>query len=402
MRIDINKIVPQVFLAFILVKAFSGPIGIIFQPLNYVPTLMMLILMLRRWAIDVMTKPVSLALVTLVILYFIIGIGNFSTLQASFGLYIMIPFFYCLTYSKTIAYYVFNGTQKLYFFLFITCCIGIAYVSMFGAPWLGGIINVGGVDKVISRDWTTGGVLRNPGFTAASFDAATLLMISSFFIISKFFEDKKFVLAFLIFLTSIYFIYLTTTKTTIVTLIIALVLMLTPVFLTKIMVKIIIIVSILFSYFYMIPQLKYETYDPQNTLLMRMYSTWPRAISLLDDSISIFVGKGFGAIGTPAQYFSPKFYSPGDNVLVYMYVICGFVSVILVGLFVFKFLFSRFYDASLAKKYYIICFCIMVGGVTYNLFESVFYSTSLGVLIGFLFDKNACKLSFNFNHKIIR
>ncbi|MDM7180878.1 hypothetical protein, partial [Klebsiella quasipneumoniae] len=184
--------------------------------------------------------------------------------------------------------------------------------------WLGGIINVGGVDKVISRDWTTGGVLRNPGFTAASFDAATLLMISSFFIISKFFEDKKFVLAFLIFLTSIYFIYLTTTKTTIVTLIIALVLMLTPVFLTKIMVKIIIIVSILFSYFYMIPQLKYETYDPQNTLLMRMYSTWPRAISLLDDSISIFVGKGFGAIGTPAQYFSPKFYSPGDNVLVYM------------------------------------------------------------------------------------
>ena len=99
MKIDISKIVPQVFLAFILVKAFSGPIGIIFQPLNYVPTLMMLILMLRRWAIDVMTKPVSLALVILVVLYFIIGIGNFSILQASFGLYIMIPFFFHILFG---------------------------------------------------------------------------------------------------------------------------------------------------------------------------------------------------------------------------------------------------------------------------------------------------------------
>lgn len=347
---------------------------------------------------DIMVKPVTLIMIVLIVLYFAIGIGNFSFVQAAFGLYIMIPFFYCVTYNNIISSYIFSENQKIYYFLFISCCIGILYVNLFGAPWLGGIVNIGGVDKVISRDWTTSGVLRNPGFTAASFDAATLLMICSFFIIFKSIENKKYLISIFIFSVGIYFIYLTTTKTTIVTLVIALLLMFIPTFIAKIFVKLIILCSVLFSYFYMVPQLKYDVYDPKNTLLMRMYSTWPRAISLLDDSLSIIIGKGFGAIGTPAQYFSPRFYSPGDNILVYGYVIAGFVSVILVFIFLFKFLFSRFHDRVMGKQYYLISFCILIGGVTYNLFESVFYSISLGILVGCIFNKNVCMLSLRFSN----
>ncbi|QBG07462.1 hypothetical protein DA718_09760 [Klebsiella huaxiensis] len=379
-----------VFLSFVVVKAFAGPIGIVFQPLNYVPTLLMFPLLLMRWAKDFITKVSSIVIISLIGVYFLIGIGNSSIAQASFGLYVLIPFLYCLAYSHTLQKYIFSDNQKYYYFFLLTCCAGIYYVSEFGAPWLGGIVNIGGVDKVISRDWTTSGTLRNPGFTAASFDAATLLMICSLLIISKLASEKKYFKAIFIFAIALHCIYLTTTKTTVITLILVLLMMLLPLFISRNIIKATVISSVVFTYIYMIPHLKYDSYDPKNTLLMRMYDTWPKAILILDDTLSLWIGKGFGAIGTPALYFSPKTYSPADNILVYMYVIGGFISLTLTAIFLFKFTFSKFYESKFEKKYYLISFCVLIGGVTYNLFESVFYSISLGLIVGCLFDKENC------------
>ena len=393
MKLKMDLIVVWVFIFFVGVKSFAGPIGLIFQPINYIPTLLMLVLLMKSWLLGAFTKPAYLLSVLLIIVYYLIGILNSSFIQATFGLYIFIPFLYCATYNNYIFKFLTSGKNSFFMFFFITCGIGVLYVSYFGAPWLGGAVNVGGVDKVLSRNWTVNGVLRNPGFVGASFDAATLLMICAFFLTYNYRKSKKYIPLVITLITALYLIYLTTTKTTIVTLAVVTLFMFIPRLIATAAVKFLFFVIIIFSYIYMVPEQKYNAYDPSNTLLIRMYYTWPKAAELLNDSISTIFGKGIGAAGTAAAYFSPKLYNPGDNVFVYLYIIGGVVSVILILILFFKFCFSRFHDSQFKKIYYLFSLCILTGGVTYNVFESAFYSLGFGLIVGGIFNKDICKLS---------
>lgn len=389
---NIERIAFPTFILFVFVKAFSGPIGMIAPFVNYSAVAVMLLLLVYRWVRNLFMIPSLIIITCFFVFYIILGTLNGGLIQAMFGVYIFIPFMFSLAYSAEIFETLLHSSQRFFLFFGITCILGVLYVNAFGAPWLGSVMDIGGYSKVLSRDWTAGGALRNPGFTGASFDAATLMLISFFFILYHLRSKKKWISYILVSVIPLYPIYLTTTKTTILIYIIVSVVMILPAIVVMTFSKISIIFSVLFSYYYMLPSANQVKYDKTNTFLQRMYETWPDAMGLLKDNYSFLIGKGIGNIGTPSLLFSPQSYNPADNAIVYLYVIGGAISVVFIFIFLMRFVFSSFHDRSSGMIYYSFAFCIFTGGVTYNLFESVFYAPFAGVLVGVIFNRGFCTM----------
>lgn len=397
---NVDRFAYPAFIFFIFVKAFSGPIGMMAPFINYSAVAIMLLLLSYKWSKTIFKSSPLIILSGLFLLFIILGTLNSGLIQTMFGVYIFIPFMFCVAYSEVLFYKIIYSSIKYFIFFGVTDVLGIIYVNVFGAPWLGSVLDIGGYSKVLSRDWTAGGALRNPGFTGASFDAATLLLISFFFILYNLRMKRNWIGYLIVFMMPIYPIYLTTTKTTILTYVILSFVMLLPTLATITFSKLSIFFSVIFSYYFMLPGNGQSKYDQTNTFLQRMYDTWPHAIGLLKDNLSFIIGKGIGGIGTPSLLFSPEYYNPADNALVYLYVIGGVVSIALVIIFLMKFLSSSFHDKYAGGAYYILAFCIFTGGVTYNLFESVFYAPFAGVLVGVIFNRNFCLINRNGFNKI--
>lgn len=389
---NIERFAFPAFIFFIFIKAFSGPIGMVIPLANYSAVAFMLVLLIYRWISKLLVKPLLIVISCIFILYVMIGWLNNGLIQTLFGVYIFIPFIFSMAYSGDIFDKLLSSSKKGFFFFGFSGVLGVMYVNTFGAPWLGSVADIGGYSKVLSRDWTAGGALRNPGFTGASFDAATLILISFFFILYALKSKNKWMSYIVVFLIPLYPIYLTTTKTTIVTYIILSLAMLLPTLAVRVFSRTCITIGVFYSYFYMMFGHEQEKYDHTNTFLQRMYETWPDAIGLLKSNYSLLIGKGIGGIGTPSLLFSPQSYNPADNAMVYLYVIGGVVSVVFIVLFLLKFLFSGFHEKYSGTAYYLLAFCIFTGGVTYNLFESVFYAPFAGVLVGVLFNSKFCTM----------
>ncbi|MBF7994418.1 hypothetical protein [Rahnella laticis] len=390
------------FMFFIFVKAFSGPIGITLPFLNYSAVAFMLVLLVCRWLKYLLINPSVMILSGLFLFYTLVGVLNNGLIQALFGIYIFIPFLFSVSYSEVLFEKIIDNSKNIFLFFGISAIVGVMYVNINGAPWLGSVLEIGGHEKILSRDWTAGGALRNPGFTGASFDVATLMLICFFFTLYNLKKSKQWLFYLVVVLLPIYPIYLTTTKTTIVTYCILSVLILLPSIVNVIFSRIVMFFSVMFSYYYMLPGEGRVRYDETNTFLQRIYETWPKAMGLLTDNMSFLIGRGIGGIGTPSLLFSPRFYNPADNALVYLYVIGGVASVILVMFFLLKFVASSSEDRNISSFYYLLAFVIFTGGVTYNLFESVFYAPFTGLLIGTLFNRKFFFLrKFTFQRKPI-
>lgn len=375
-----------IFIWFIIIKSFAGPIGLILPAINYSGVLLMTALLIVRWIGALLRKPAVLMLTMMFVLYLIIGIINTKLIQVIFAIYIFIPFIYCIAFADVLFSKIFYG-NKFFIYLSIISALGVIYVNHFGAPWVGGVLNIGGHEKVLSRDWTTNGISRIPGFTGASFDAATIIMISGFFVLFDFVQRKLWIPFGMLIPLFFYAIYLTTTKTAIITFGFLSLLLLLPAVLTNLMSKLIVLISIIFTYICMFSVTGNRGGYITNTFLMRMYETWPAAIRLLEDNIDVIFGKGFGAIGTPALFFDAQNYNAADNAFVYLYIIAGIPSVILVILFLARYFSASFETGLIKNEYYLCSLCVFIGGLTYNLFESVFYAPFAGILVGVIFQK---------------
>ena len=121
-----------------------------------------------------------------------------------------------------------------------------------------------------------------------------------------------------------------------------------------------------------------------NTMLIRIYQTWPNAMLLLENPVQYFIGKGFGSIGVPTYYFTPAEANSADNMFVYLYVIFGMASLIFAFYAMMKFLYFRFESSKESKHFFIMTLVVLTGGITSNLFEASFYSIYGGVIIGLI------------------
>ncbi|EOD2838099.1 hypothetical protein ACJLW8_004901 [Raoultella ornithinolytica] len=386
-KIKIDELAWFTFHIFIFVKAFTGPLTLYLAYIRFAPIALMLVLVGYKLCILIPKKLSYILLMIFLSIYVLIGMNNNSLISSVFGIYIFIPFLFAFLYSTELYQRIFTNNFKFNLFYFLSCAIGIFYVNQFGAEWIGAEQEIAGVTKVVSRDWISNGMMRNPGFTGTSVSSATLIIITCTFLGYTFLEKRRFISLLGIFVLSAYLIYLTTTKTTMVTLGFVFILIFCSSFLTKYIVKIIFLLLTLFSYYCMFNISNVSTGMLTNTMLIRMYQTWPNAMLLLETPMQYFFGKGFGSIGVPTYYFTPALANSADNMYVYLYVIFGVFSVLFSFFFIMKFLSFGLSLSKSTKQFLIMSLVILTGGITSNLFEASFYSVYGGVIIGMIFSE---------------
>lgn len=393
LRVNVDDIAWYAFHVFIFIKAFTGPITLYLPYVRFVPIAMMILLVGYKIYTCFLKGSQMMLFLIFLVLYVAIGIVNNSQVGSVFGLYIFIPFLFSFLYSSVLYERIFFNNTLFNVFYFFSCAIGIFYVSQYGAAWIGAEQEIGGVTKVVSRDWISDGMMRNPGFTGTSVSSATLIIITSTFI-GYYLISKRHLISFaVLFALSGYLIYLTTTKTTMATLGFVFVLAFCSSLITRYTVKITFLILCLFSYYCMFTFNNVSTGMLTNTMLIRVYQTWPNAMALLENSTQYFLGKGFGSIGVPTYYFTPDEANSADNMFVYLYIIFGISSVIIVFYGMIRFLYFKFGSSKDSKQFFIMALVILTGGITSNLFEASFYSVYGGVIIGVIFSKS---ISLNF------
>lgn len=381
-KLNLSSLAWFTFVFFIITKAFAGPIGMYFPYLRFIPILLMIILMTLKGYKLIISKASCLVIFSIILLYIFIGILYSSLGQALFGFYMFVPLIFSFMHYEEILPSIITRKNNLNFFLFITCIIGVLYVNSFGAAWIGMEQEIGGVTKQISKAWSSDGIIRNPGFTSGSVTAASIILITASMLSINLIKSGKYIITLCILSLSIYSIFLTTTKTMILSICIVIILIVIPSFFCRLVVKVTLIFSALFSYFFMFGDKFNGYYVSDNTFLIRMFGTWPNAIGILDEKISLLFGKGFGSIGTPTYLFNANQASPADNFYVYLYVIFGIISSIFIVLLFLKMVTQKNYVTDSNKKFYILLFIIFLGALTYNLVESTIYAGYGGILIG--------------------
>ncbi|HHC3169459.1 TPA: hypothetical protein ACN7HA_003511 [Klebsiella pneumoniae] len=381
-KLNLSSLAWFTFVFFIITKAFAGPIGMYFPYLRFIPILLMIILMTLKSYKLIISKASCLVIFSIILLYIFIGVLYSSLGQALFGLYMFVPLIFSFIHYEEILPRIITRKNHLNFFLFVTCIIGVLYVNSFGAAWIGMEQEIGGVTKQISKAWSSDGIIRNPGFTSGSVTAASIILITASMLSINLIKSGKYIINLCILSLSVYSIFLTTTKTMIFSICIVMILIVIPSFFCRLVVKLTLVFSVLFSYFFMFGDKFNGYYVSDNTFLIRMFGTWPNAISMLDEKMSLLFGKGFGAIGTPTYLFNANQVSPADNFYVYLYVIFGLISSIFIALLFLKMVTQKNYLTDSNKNFYILLFIIFLGALTYNLVESTIYAVYGGVLIG--------------------
>lgn len=318
------------------------------------------------------------------IFYFLISVNNFGLSRALYGWYIYAFFIFSFTLNRQSIVIFFDKKIIFWTTVLLINIIAVLYVDKNGSPWLGASTESFGVERVVSKDWTAAGIMRNPGFTSNSVTVACLLILSyimSYISIAK--TSNLFAKVYFIFLLPLiaYSIYLTTTKTEILCLFFVVVLMLFKDKYVEFVSKILILIMIITSYVFLFSPIK--EYWGNNTLLIRFFQMWPSAFQLLDNNLSLLIGKGFGSIGSAQNFDNPTVISnPGDNLLVYLYVSFGVFSIFFILYFIFN-LFRFKYDINFVKKkyFYIILMILVFNSFTYNLIELSVFAILFGIFV---------------------
>jgi len=383
--VKIDNFAWPVFVIYLLTKAFAGPLGIIFPLIRFIPVVMMLALISYKLVVLISVSMRTIIMCAVILLYIVIGVYYKSLFAALFGFYMFIPLLFSILFANELIDKIINvSSYKFALFLFVTCSIGVIYVDAFGAPWIGFEQEFAGVTKSVSKEWSSDGIVRNPGFTSGSVSSAAIMLMVTAQLGRYYSSRNHYLIFFGLFAIAFYIINLTTSKTMMISLALVLVFLCLPSYLMRWGVKILALITVSLSYFYMFGDRPLGVLQYDNTLLVRMYSTWPNAIGILDSNIAMMFGKGFGSIGTPSYMFLSKIANPADNLYVYLYVIFGFLSVILVGMLLFKVLVKRSFYTLDDKLFYVFVFIAYSGAVTYNVVEASIYATYGGVIAGYV------------------
>lgn len=314
----------------------------------------------------------------LFVVYIVFSTFYRSYMEIFYGIYMYVFLIFSLTVNKEIIFDIFN---KKYFWLLIyfISVVGVIYVDLYGSINIGNSYDSLGMTKAVSKEWYTNGIVRNPGFTDGSVSVAFILLFSYLIIINNYFRLNNvfsFLILIFLFLFNLYVLNLTTTKTAMYFNIIIFLLYFFSTRFVNMASKVILTLFILLSYFFMFNGV--VIYSGKNTLLVRMYDTWPEAFEILNSMPAKFFGMGFGSIGTPLIFSKSMVSNPADNFLVYLYVTFGLVSVFFIFYFLFKFSLN---NVIYKKIFYLTFICLIGVGFTYNLVEFPFASLMLGMYV---------------------
>lgn len=385
-------------LSFILFEIFQGLFRwllslVRLEPVIYVPRLILFSLIFLLPVITPIVNKKVLLITVLFILHTIWGIVNLrNSLQALFGLWVLAPFLLGLWSSREINL---RQYKNLFIFLLFSATLGVLLNMFVSFPWSGLNIEVGGQIIEVSRQWTSFGVERYAGFSRASFNAASQILILGIY--STIFIKLKSLKIF-VWLLSGFTIYLTNSKGCIFSWIVLTLFFATLVlfknrnffYLSWIIVAVIlsfVIIALPISTIYTSYSINYSDYFSLILLASfedRLTSVWPASFNLLSGFFYWLLGRGIGGIGVAQQYFETFQFSPADNLFIYLCVLFGLpisiFAIFSLVLIVIKEVNSIFYSKMSQFKCCTVLFILSYGNVV-NILEEPVLAFFLGLLL---------------------
>ncbi len=260
-----------------------------------------------------------------------------SVAQAFFGLWVVVP----LLFGAVAAPYIFSSPDsytRMIWWLFWIAALGVLVNPIIHYPWIGASLHFSGVDLSVARHWYTGVFQRYPGFSNASFAAASQLAV---FAIWLFVTLRSRRLAVLVWLVAGMGILFTTSKGPLLAYLVVSAYFFTQSISHRRMQHLFVVgwISALWMTLFALVLLPLSTlfvhYDPsfhhgwQRLMFTsfgdRLNWMWPNSLRLLSTSWEWGTGRGLGGIGAPQQYFDPVHYLAGDNLFVYLAVDLGVI-----------------------------------------------------------------------------
>lgn len=378
--------------------------------LIYFKNFVFLLLILLGLTITIVESRINKILLLMFLVMFsssITGLLNgLGLYQVLFGLNILLPllavFIYFYYFEINIELFI-----KMYRILVPIVFFGLILDSFYELPWQGLNYQIGDINIVGNLQWWAVGIDRLSGFQRASFDSAIIIYaFLTLYFINLLFSKRKdnfFVKSydFVLLLFCLISIGLTTSKSSYVAVLSIIILYLLVIFYRKtsnfkylpiILIKfslltfyVIAIIPPLLSFFNPIWVLNLKA---GNTFFYKFFiasymdrilNMWPNAFSLLEHTNIPFFGRGLGSIGMSQLYFEPSLYNSADNFFVYIYVVAGIPSFILIFYILYSILTLRIDEHKGLLKMFLLV-AILNYGSTVNVIEL----TGLTILVGIL------------------
>lgn len=374
-----------------------GSYGLSF--LVYLPTALMVVFVVLHFLAHQRRDPqwISVVLLTLFGVSGIMGFLNSGSLaQTLFALYVFFPFFFGFQTGDLL--FTSKLVKRAIVFLTLLFAFGVFLEMGAELPWKGFSYEIGGMQVQGSRIWSSLGLERLSGFSRFSFSIAILCMA---FLVVLYGRVKPF-LYFVLFVVGGAAIVLTTTKGVVLV-------MLLMVFLwvfvkphsgllyhlgLKWGLVLTFIVGLILpvSTYWVVYSLNLDDLISRIVFLsfeMRLGIVWPHAMESFTHFGDFIVGRGAGQMGVAQMMYDQANYNPGDNMYLYLLVVFGLPSLLLLALFLY-----RLFKLNGTKgyvNYLLMAVFIFVYGIFANVMESAVLSYFLGSLIAVAFREKHTK-----------
>ncbi|RNC86053.1 MAG: hypothetical protein ED557_04585 [Balneola sp.] len=391
----IDKFSFLVVTVYLTLTVFSSPIKFYLEVKNiswlyYVKDLALLLILLIYIVKVFITNKIlykGLVLISVLIISVLVSIFYLNNyIQPLFGIRVFLPLFCGIIIAP---HFFLNLEKYIKFctFLLVIIITGVIVNNFVVYPWeFLDLINLGGIEIDISREWTTGGVRRLAGFSGDSATASVFILVL-YLLVLTYSDNFKFKVG--LFILSLYGIILTTNKSAIlVIVIITFIHLFYKVFKSE-YIKSIAIASFLLMI--MLPLMgssliSKSLFNTENgvrlySLQDRIYNHWPETLELIKNDGSVIFGRGIGGIGTSQAYFENDKRLAGDNLFLFVYANFGAIGFVLLIWLMYRTIMLKI---STVHNYYAFLFVSMLftAGITTSLFEISIVNLFLGIIVG--------------------
>lgn len=392
----LSRLAMVVFATLVLFSTFNGAARYFLETSGlglvvYVPAMLLFVSVLVLLFTQLKRRRMprkDIGLWALLLASFIVGlvyVGNAS--QTAFGLYVLLPFIFGFCYANLLQARL-AFIKRLMLLAWIFSIIGLALDYFTEVPWRGFGYQIGKFQVEGNRDWTTFGIRRLSGFSRASFELASILLMSALFTM---FHLHSRAMRCVLWLVTGFAIFLTTSKGVLLAMIVlSLVYGIRRAGMRK-LIGWLVIVAVLAVVVLPLTAGLYSGSDlglglEDDFLLQsmgaRFAQMWPDAFEHAHEVGNPLWGAGLGSIGVPLTYFSDRFQNSADNIFVYLYCLIGVFSLPLM-----------FYVAVIAKRFVaasryqgsddFLVLQALLGCLIYGVTTNVVESSALGLVFGF-------------------